>query len=86
MTRNKGFSIVEVVIVLAIVGVIGLIGWRVWDANQNNSVDQEGTSQSGSEASPDIQSDTDLDKADQTLDTMNVEGTESKELDSQTSF
>ena len=85
MARNKGFSIVEVVIVIAIVGLLGLVGWRVWDANQTKTADETDTAQS-SQAAPDVKSDADLDKADAALDAMNVEGNESKQLDSQTSF
>lgn len=85
MAHNKGFSIVEVVIVIAIVGLLGLVGWRVWDASQTKTADQTDTTQS-SETAPDIKSDSDLDKADAALDEMDVEGTESKQLDSQTSF
>lgn len=82
MIRNKGFSIVEVVIIIAVVGIIGLIGWRVWDANQTKTTDQTDTTQS----TPEVNSESDLDKVDTTLDSMNVEGQEAKQLDSQTSF
>ena len=86
MTRNhKGFTIVEVVIVLAIVVLIGLIGWRVWMANQTaGDTDQTDTTQS-TEA-PAINSNEDLDQADQVLDETNLEGTESQQLDTETSF
>lgn len=85
MKNHKGFSIVEVVIVLAIVGLIALIGWRVWEANQfTTDGSQSGTTQS--EAAPEINSESDLDTADQTLDATNVEGQEAKQLDSETRF
>ena len=83
MSRNKGFSIVEVVIVIAVIGLIGLIGWRVWDA-QNTGTDQTDTTQT--DTTPDVNSEADLDKADDTLDAMNVEGEEAKQLESETSF
>lgn len=85
MTRNKGFSIVEVVIVIAVIGLIGLIGWRVWDAQQNTGTEQTDTTQTETTA-PDVNSEADLDKADDTLDAMNVEGEEAKQLESETSF
>lgn len=81
MTRNKGFTIVEVVIVVVVIGLIGLIGWRVWDANQTAS----DTSPSET-TTTDIKTEKDLDTADQTLDEMNVEGNEAKQLDTETSF
>lgn len=83
MARNKGFSIVEVVIVLAVVALIGLIGWRVWMANQPADSDTETVQ--AQDVQP-INSDKDLNKASEQLDEMNVEGTESQQLDSQTSF
>ena len=83
MARNKGFSIVEVVIILAVVALIGLIGWRVWMANQPADKDTETVQVQ--DVQP-INSDKDLDKVSDQLDEMNVEGTESQQLDSQTSF
>ena len=83
MARNKGFSIVEVVIILAVVALIGLIGWRVWMANQ--PADSETETVQVQDVQP-IKSDKDLDKAASQLDEMNVEGSESQQLDSQTSF
>lgn len=82
MTRNKGFTIVEVVIVVAVIGLIGLIGWRVWDANQTSK--RSDTAQA--DTVPDINSDKDLDTAGQTLNEMNVEGNEAKQLNTETSF
>lgn len=84
MTRNKGFSIVEVVIVLAVVALIGLIGWRVWMANQVTDDTPTDTVQT-QDVQP-INSDQDLDKASEQLDETNVEGTESQQLDTETSF
>ena len=83
MTHNKGFSIVEVVIVLAVVALIGLLGWRVWMANQTTD-DSTETVQT-QDVQP-INSDEDLDKASEQLDEMNVEGTESQQLDTETNF
>ena len=84
MARNEGFSIVEVIIVVAVVGLIGLIGWRVWDAQQNTDTGQTETSQQNQV--PDINNESDLDKASESLDATDVEGSESQQLDSQTSF
>jgi prepilin-type N-terminal cleavage/methylation domain-containing protein len=86
MTRyNKGFSIVEIVIVVAVLALIGLTGWRVWDANQGvETQDQTDTTQT--DTAPAVNSDEDLEKADSALDETNVEGSESQQLDTETSF
>lgn len=83
MAQNKGFSIDEVVIVLAIVGLIGLIGWRVWSANQTTG---ESTETTQSQDARGINSEADLDTADEQLDATNIEGSESQQLDTETSF
>lgn len=85
MERNKGFSIVEVVIVIAIISLIGVIGWRVWSANQAVTTDTD-TTQTTEQEVPDVNSDADLDKADDALDETNIEGSESQQLDTETSF
>jgi len=85
MARNKGFSIVEIVIVLAVLVIIGLIGWRVWDANQA-STDGTDTTQTTPADAPEVNSDADLDQADRALDETNIEGSESQELDTQTNY
>lgn len=81
--NNKGFSIVEIVIVVAIIALIGLIGFRVWDANQSTS---EQTDTTQTDTAPSVNSDEDLDKADSALDETNLEGSESQQLDTETSF
>lgn len=85
MTRSKGFSIVEVVIVIAILGLVGVIGWRVWSANQTETT-ESGTSQTTDSQAPDVKTDADLDKADDALNETNIEGSESQQLDTETSF
>lgn len=84
--NNKGFGLVEIIIALAIVGLMGFIGWRVWDANQNTTPDGTQTSRTDSSTPTEVNSDSDLDRAAKTLDATNVEGTESKDLNSQTNF
>jgi prepilin-type N-terminal cleavage/methylation domain-containing protein len=84
MARNKGFSIVEIVIVLAIVGLIGVLAWRFWDASQTSPADT--STESTTQTAPNVNSDADLNKADQSLDSTDVEGSESQQLDTQTSF
>ena len=84
--QSKGFSLVEVMIVVVIVGLLGFIGWRVWDAMQTQPAeDQNGTSQT-TPAETDVESEADLDEASQTLDATNIEGSEPKQLESETTF
>lgn len=83
MARNKGFSIVEVVIVIAVVALIGLLIWRVWSANQTTD---GGTEPTQTQQVQDINSEQDLDKATEQLDETNIEGTESQQLDTETNF
>lgn len=85
MSRSKGFSLIEVVIVIVILALVGLIGWRVWMANQDNSTTTDITQPTESEV-PEVNSDADLDKADEVLDETNVEGSESEQINSETSF
>lgn len=81
---NKGFSIVEVLIVILVLALVGFIGWKVWDT-MNQPTTDEGTSQQ-QPASDDMKSEEDLDKADKTLDDTNVDGTEAQQLELETSF
>lgn len=85
MATNKGFGVVEVIVAILIIGLIAFIGWRVWDANSVSDSSQS-TSQSGEGTATDVKSDNDLDKAVDTLDTTDIEGTESQDLDAQTNF
>ncbi len=85
MIRNKGFTIVEVVIVLAIVGLVGVIGWRVWSANQDSTSGTD-TTQNREPETQDINSTADLDTADKALNETNLEGSDRQQLDTQTSF
>lgn len=85
MARNKGFTVVEVIIVLAIVGLVGVIGWRVWTANQENNAGTD-TTQIREPETQDINSDADLDTADKALNETNLEGSDSQQLGTQTSF
>lgn len=89
MNRQKGFSIVEVVIVVAIVVVVGLIGWRLWQHYHNGSNSQPNasvSSQTGQAATKPINNAQDLDKASQQMSGVNVDGDYSKQLDQQTAF
>lgn len=38
--RQKGFGMVEILIVIVVVGLLGTIGWLVYDRQKNNKVDR----------------------------------------------
>lgn len=85
--NNKGFSIVEVVLVIVVVAVIGFVGWKAWDAFSNNkTADTTQTQQINTNQAPVVNDNAGLDKSAATLDAINVEGTESTQLKSQTNF
>ncbi|HET8690487.1 MAG TPA: prepilin-type N-terminal cleavage/methylation domain-containing protein [Candidatus Saccharimonadales bacterium] len=89
MTKQKGFTIVEIVVVIAILVVVGLIGWRLWQRSQGQSTNQNSSTSSQvgqSEQTPPISNAADLNNASQTLDNVNVDGGYSSQLDQQTSF
>lgn len=87
MRKNKGFSVVEVVIVVVVVGVIatlGVVGYNRW--KQAQVVSKDDTAQQADAATvPDVKTTTDLDKALSTLDQADVAGTDTTQLDSQSS-
>lgn len=43
-TYQKGFSLVEILVVIVVVGLIGVVGWRIYDM-QNNTTPQPTTTQ-----------------------------------------
>ena len=87
-TRDNGFSVIEIVLVLVVISLIGFVGWKAWEAfgNQPATTSDQATKQSKtiSSTDADIKSEADLNKADETLNTTNIEGAESAELDAQT--
>lgn len=88
MNRQKGFSIVEIVIIIAILVVLALVGWRLWQQmSQSNDQTATPTSQtSGQVQTPPIDNENDLNRAAQRLDSVDVDGNYQDELDQQTSF
>ena len=85
MRKNKGFSVVEVVIVVVVVGVIttlGVVGYNRW--KQTQVVSKDTTAQQADTATvPEVKTTSDLDKALTTLDQADVTGTDTTQLDSQ---
>lgn len=44
--NQKGFSVVEILIVVVIVGLVGTVGWLVYDRQKNKNNDQQATTNS----------------------------------------
>jgi hypothetical protein len=73
---TKGFSIVYLLLVLVVVGGVGFVGWRVY-GNKNATTSQSSTSPQTKDsilAVPEINDTPDLIKADQSLDSADIDG------------
>jgi prepilin-type N-terminal cleavage/methylation domain-containing protein len=44
-SNQKGFSVVEILIVIAVVGVLGAVGWLVYDRQKNKADDKQVSTQ-----------------------------------------
>lgn len=44
-SNQKGFSVVEILIVIAVVGLLGVVGWRVYDLQKSKSDSNSATAQ-----------------------------------------
>lgn len=85
--NNKGFSIVEVLIIVLVLALVGFIGWKVWDNLANKpAATNDTTTQQETTPATEVESKSDLDKVDKTLDDTNVDGNEVQQLDSQVNF
>lgn len=85
--NNKGFGVIEAILIVAVIAVIGFVGWKAWDAFSNNkTADTTQTQQINTDQAPAVNDNAGLDKSAATLDAINVDGTESKQLKSQTNF
>lgn len=85
--NNKGFSIVEIILVVTVIAIAGFVGWKAWDAFSNNkTADTTQTQQINTDQAPTVTDNTGLDKSTATLDAINIDGTESTQLKSQTNF
>lgn len=89
LTRQKGFSIVEIVLAVVILGIIGFLGYTFYSNSQTKST-ASNTSQSATAndvaTAPNISSTADLDKAQALLDQTNPGSTtDASQLDSQLS-
>ena len=51
--NQKGFSVVEILVVIVVVALLGFVGWRVYDNQQNNSDDNASSTTPAAEQSND---------------------------------
>lgn len=66
-TNQKGFSIVEILIVLVVVGLLGTVGWLVYDRQKDKTESKETTTQASQESTE--QTDNENDTATKKIDT-----------------
>jgi prepilin-type N-terminal cleavage/methylation domain-containing protein len=92
-TSQRGFSIVETLLVVAVLVALGLVGYKVYNRQHNDSSsDQAATAQNSGSATasnvasaPAINSTSDLDKASATLDQTNPDSSNSSDAGQLTS-
>lgn len=72
MKNNRGFSVIEVLLVLVIIGLLAFAGWTVYKNNdsEENSNAQTGTTQ---QTAPVVESTEDLTEAEEFLETADVD-------------
>lgn len=89
--KQRGFGIIEVVLVIAILAIIGVIAWRMLDSSGNGGTNTQpnqdtSTSESSSEEVAPIANQNDLTKVEEQLDGTKLEDSSSTELESETNF
>lgn len=94
-TRAKqyGFSVIEIVLVAVIVGILAFVGVRVYQAQQEVASVQEKTTATGTvekkagpSDTPAVQKAEDLNALERSVDSTNIEGDSTTELDSELNF
>lgn len=87
---SRGFSLVEGVLIVAILGVLAFVGYRVYEAqvvsdstNQAAVMESNNSVVSGSKA---ISSTSDLDAVKTSLDSTDVDGSDTAQLNEQLDF
>ena len=84
--NQKGVGIIELLLIVAVVAIIGFLGWTFWNAKNADNSQQQSESQQAESEVPVINNAEDLDKASKTLDSTDIEGSDSKQIDTETSF
>lgn len=84
MNRNsKGFGVIEIILIVAVIVLVGFVGWKAWDTFSN---DKTASVQINTDQAPAVTDNASLDKSTATLDAINIDGTETTQLESQTNF
>lgn len=89
--RNSGFSVVEGLVVVSLVILVGLVGYNLYSMNKarsDSTAQQKAIAEQEVPAAPEIKNASDLDKAAQTLDSVDVDQDQEdmNQLDTQTTF
>lgn len=77
MKDQKGFSVIEIVLVLAVIGLLVFLGMRI----MNQKVEPAPTSDSTSQQSEEIENEQDLQDAESELNSTDIEELDTSELD-----
>lgn len=88
LRSSQGFSAIEAIIIIVIVAAIVAIGYVVFNrVNDNKEQTTSQTTGTDTPAAPDINNSSDLDEADTTLDSTDVDAatSDSSELDTELS-
>jgi prepilin-type N-terminal cleavage/methylation domain-containing protein len=84
---NKGFSIVEILLVIAIIAIFGFVGWKAYDTFFNNKTATTAqTQQVNTDTAPAVIDNSGLDASESTLNATIIDNSESAQLDAQTNF
>jgi len=84
---EKGFSIIEGILIIIIIAIIGFVGWKAFDMlTTSKTITQTQQTETNTAQTVRVDSAADLDKADSTLNSTNIDGTESSQLTSETNF
>jgi prepilin-type N-terminal cleavage/methylation domain-containing protein len=81
-SHQRGFSVVEIIIVVVVLGLIGFIGWRLYDSTKNKSTDMTQTDETSLRA-PEVKNNEDLQKAEDFVNNIDLDTTlNTSEIDS----
>lgn len=81
--RQKGFTLVEVVVVVLVIGLFAFIGLRTWGSYSNQELATDNTS---TETVRQVTTKADVEAVEKQLDNIDVVGSFEKDLDSEMSF
>ena len=82
-SRQKGFTLVEVVVLVLVIGLLGFIGVRVWGTYTSQELAKDTTTTAQVQT---IKNAKDVEAVEKQLDNIDVVGSFEKDLDSESSF